>query len=419
MPNSEPLLHAAATAAVKPVSEVTKRKVFFDEQMPKVVSTTKSPDSVNEVFTDSALSDHNKDSLKNSEHMFAGKSGVTPEISVKNPSAMAGQSLDKTSSKGKKSTNQWSLSNKVHGGAHSPGSRPKKQSNEQKEKEPTSSGSPKQKETWKGKVARTFKRYGSGSVLSTSSDASSRSEDVIGAIGVPLDACQPSLVCEFVPSIVEVCTRVVEERGMLNQGIYRVPGNTSLINQLIEELNKDPIRLCADSDKWQDVNLVSSLLKLFFRKLPDSLITDYLYESVIAANRTENAERRMLKIKKLLHELPEHNFETFHFLAQHLNRVMSHEDVNKMDAHNLAIMFGPTLIRPQDNNMIVMVRDMTGQCRVVESIILHCDWFFSSWDEDVNVPVDEESEESTPISTMNEEMLAKAESLGKRTSLTF
>ena len=39
-------------------------------------------------------------------------------------------------------------------------------------------------------------------------------------------------------------------------------------------------------------------------------------------------------------------------------------------------------------------------------------WFFSSWDEDVNVPVDEESEDSAPISTMNQELLAKAESHG-------
>lgn len=55
-----------------------------------------------------------------------------------------------------------------------------------------------------------------------------------------------------------------------------------------------------------------------------------LYESVIDANRVENSTKRMLKLKKLLHELPEHNFETFHFLAQHLSRVASHEEVNKV-----------------------------------------------------------------------------------------
>jgi len=43
---------------------------------------------------------------------------------------------------------------------------------------------------------------------------------------------------------------------------------------------------------------------------------------------------------------------------------------------------------------------------------VQCEWFFSSWDEDVYVPVDEEADEATPISSMNREMLAKAESLG-------
>lgn len=35
-----------------------------------------------------------------------------------------------------------------------------------------------------------------------------------------------------------------------------------------------PENIDADSEKLQDVNVVSSLLKLFLRKLPDSLITD-------------------------------------------------------------------------------------------------------------------------------------------------
>jgi RhoGAP domain len=46
-------------------------------------------------------------------------------------------------------------------------------------------------------------------------------------------------------------------------------------------------------------------------------------------------------------------------------------DVLQMDAHNLAIVFGPTLVRPQDNSMVVMVKDMADQCRVVETIIVH------------------------------------------------
>ncbi len=42
-----------------------------------------------------------------------------------------------------------------------------------------------------------------------------------------------------------------------------------------------------------------------------------------------------------------------------------------MDARNLAIVFGPTLVRTHDDSMITMVKDMSDQCRIVESVISH------------------------------------------------
>ena len=41
----------------------------------------------------------------------------------------------------------------------------------------------------------------------------------------------------------------------------------------------------------------------------------------------------------------------------------------QMDVRNLAIVFGPTLIRTSDDNMVNMVTDMSDQCRIVESLI--------------------------------------------------
>jgi len=43
---------------------------------------------------------------------------------------------------------------------------------------------------------------------------------------------------QYVPLVVEVCTQIVEEKGLDNQGIYRVPGNSGAVSQLQEELNK-------------------------------------------------------------------------------------------------------------------------------------------------------------------------------------
>lgn len=55
-----------------------------------------------------------------------------------------------------------------------------------------------------------------------------------------------------------------------------------------------------------------------------------LYDHIIQANRIENQEKRMLKMKKILHDLPEHNFETFSYLGRHLNNVISKEKMNKV-----------------------------------------------------------------------------------------
>ena len=43
----------------------------------------------------------------------------------------------------------------------------------------------------------------------------------------------------------------------------------------------------------------------------------------------------------------------------------------QMDARNLAIVFGPTLIRTKDESMVTMVKDMSDQCRIVESVLTH------------------------------------------------
>jgi len=52
--------------------------------------------------------------------------------------------------------------------------------------------------------------------------------------------------------------------------------------------------------RWNDVNVVSSLLKLFFRRLPDSLLTSELYPHFIEADKIEDPAKRVVAIKKLV-----------------------------------------------------------------------------------------------------------------------
>jgi len=84
-----------------------------------------------------------------------------------------------------------------------------------------------------------------------------------------------------------------------------------------------------------------------------------------------------LCLRLQLHELPDHHFETLKFLLLHLKKVVEHSTANKMEARNLAIIFGPTLVRTADDNMVTMVTDMAHQCQIIELLISHVSWSIS------------------------------------------
>ncbi|XP_025269488.1 rho GTPase-activating protein 21-A isoform X2 [Camponotus floridanus] len=268
--------------------------------------------------------------------------------------------------------------------------------------------SPKSK-TWKGRMAKQFKKMHSQAGGAPSSPTAQMPPE--GAtFKVPLELCPQSTFSEYVPLIVEMCTSIVEARGLEVVGIYRVPGNTAAISQLTDSVNKgfENINLQMDP-RWSDVNVISSLLKSFFRQLPDSLLTAELYPMFIDADKIEDPQRRMITIRKLLRDLPEHHFETLKYLMQHLKKIVDHSEINKMEAKNLAIVFGPTLVRASGSrdNMVTMVTDMSHQCRIVESLLNNVDWFFSEDDLDdlsrlsVNLSLPTDSCEVEPTSNHN------------------
>ena len=93
------------------------------------------------------------------------------------------------------------------------------------------------------------------------------------------------------------------------------------------------------------MNVVTSLLKSFFRKLPDPIFTTEMYNIFIDASKIEETHKRLNALRKLFYELPEVNYETLLHLVSHLSQVIAHCDTNKMEIRNLAIVFGPTLVR--------------------------------------------------------------------------
>ncbi|XP_062858669.1 rho GTPase-activating protein 23 isoform X2 [Trichomycterus rosablanca] len=216
------------------------------------------------------------------------------------------------------------------------------------------------------------------------------------AFGVRLEDCPPGADNKFVPLIVETCCTLVEEMGLEYTGIYRVPGNNAMVSSLQEQLNKG-LDINTAEERWQDLNVISSLLKSFFRKLPEPLFTDDKYNEFIYANRLEDAGDRLKTMRKLIRDLPDRYYHTLQFLVAHLKRVADHSEKNKMEPRNLALVFGPTLVRTSEDNMTDMVTHMPDRYKIVETLILHYAWFFSDeLNKDEKAPEDQRDEQPIP-----------------------
>ncbi|KAM9209959.1 rho GTPase-activating protein 23 isoform 1-T1 [Dugong dugon] len=217
------------------------------------------------------------------------------------------------------------------------------------------------------------------------------------AFGVRLEECQPATENQRVPLIVAACCRIVEARGLESTGIYRVPGNNAVVSSLQEQLNRGPGDINLQDERWQDLNVISSLLKSFFRKLPEPLFTDDKYNDFIEANRIEDSRERMKTLRKLIRDLPGHYYETLKFLVGHLKTIADHSEKNKMEPRNLALVFGPTLVRTSEDNMTDMVTHMPDRYKIIETLIQHSDWFFSDEeDKGERTPVDDKEPQSVP-----------------------
>ncbi|XP_077943395.1 breakpoint cluster region protein isoform X2 [Gasterosteus aculeatus] len=152
-----------------------------------------------------------------------------------------------------------------------------------------------------------------------------------------------------VPLIVRQCVEEIERRGMDEVGIYRVSGVATDILALkaaFDSNNRDVSVIMRE----MDVNAIAGTLKLYFRELPEPLFTDDLYPNFAGGIALSDCVAKESCMLNLLLSLPEPNLVTFLFLLDHLKRVTENESVNKMSLHNLATVFGPTLLRPSEKD---------------------------------------------------------------------
>ncbi|XP_064838386.1 rho GTPase-activating protein 26-like isoform X4 [Oncorhynchus masou masou] len=170
-------------------------------------------------------------------------------------------------------------------------------------------------------------------------------------------------------NVVKKFIYAVETRGIDEQGLYRIVGVNSRVQKLLG-LAMDP-KTCADveldSTEWE-IKTITSAIKFYLRMLPAPLMTYQYQRSFIKAAKRDNQEARITEIHSIVHWLPEKNRQMLDLLTKHLANVANHHQQNLMTVANLGVVFGPTLLRPQEET-VAAIMDIKFQNIVVEILI--------------------------------------------------
>ncbi|MCJ1367703.1 hypothetical protein MMC16_006837 [Acarospora aff. strigata] len=171
-----------------------------------------------------------------------------------------------------------------------------------------------------------------------------------------------------VPMVVYQCIQAVDLFGLEVEGIYRLSGTSSHVTRIRAMFDNDASKVDFRNPEnfFHDVNSVAGLLKQFFRDLPDPLLTREHYPEFIDAARVDDDIERRDRLHAIINSLPDPNYATLRALTLHLNRVQEHASANRMNAANLAICFGPTLM---GSNTGPNIADAGWQVRVIDTIL--------------------------------------------------
>ncbi|KAK1787379.1 hypothetical protein P4O66_002872 [Electrophorus voltai] len=213
------------------------------------------------------------------------------------------------------------------------------------------------------------------------------------------------------PLVVEQCVDFIRERGLLEVGLFRQPGQATLVKELQEafDAGEKP-----SFDSSTDVHTVASLLKLYLRELPEPLVPFSRYQEFLMCGKKMPSDREqmwfkvvqvtkvegplvlprvmknyfwetfatyktivegLLELKTLLHELPVANFNLLKYICQFLNEVQSYSSTNKMSIQNLATVFGPNILRPKAEDP----ESIIGGAAVVQHLMQHdqVEWVYT------------------------------------------
>ena len=161
-----------------------------------------------------------------------------------------------------------------------------------------------------------------------------------------------------IPSVVYRCLEYLyKNRGIQEEGIFRLSGSSTMIKTLQEGFDKSyDIDLCnykpIDDNPGNSigVNTISGLLKLYLRNLPHLIVGDeqFLLFKKAVDDHHDDPYAMAIEFRKIVKDkqVPHANISLMYALFELLTRINENNKINKMNLRNLCIVFSPTLNIP-------------------------------------------------------------------------
>ncbi|KAK5133094.1 hypothetical protein LTR08_008204 [Meristemomyces frigidus] len=177
-----------------------------------------------------------------------------------------------------------------------------------------------------------------------------RMNGVRAVFGVPLaEAVQyahPADATTELPAVVYRCIEYLTvNQAIAEEGIFRLSGSNTVIRMLKDRFNNEgDVNLTAEETHY-DINAVASLLKLYLRELPATILTRELHIDFLQCLEM-HGHHKIIALNVLVNRLPRPNRVLLQALSAFLLSIVSNADINKMNVRNVGIVFAPTLNVP-------------------------------------------------------------------------
>lgn len=139
------------------------------------------------------------------------------------------------------------------------------------------------------------------------------------------------------------------------------------------EKGQDPVLEQGDQ---ADINTVSGLLKLYFRELEEKLFPQFIFDELMKCAHITAIDEKLALITQVLSTIAAPVLVVMRYLFAFLHHLSENSDENMMDAYNIAVCFGPTLLPVPDGHDLVTTQANVNE--IIKTIVSNHETIFST-----------------------------------------